>query len=152
MLKSSGMKNFLFVLILGAAVVGCKDRKTDKVAGPMEVNGPMKFKDSTAIRLIDSSYNFGKVAEGEKVGYSYRFVNLGPNKLIVSKATPSCGCTIAEIPKEPLAIGDTGFIKIEFDSKGRPGTAHKTIHVESNAYPSFPDLELTGEVTGAQQH
>ena len=41
-----------------------------------------------------------------------------------------------------------GFIKIVFDSKGRVGNAYKTINVTSNADPEFPQLILTGDVTG----
>ncbi|MCP9753114.1 DUF1573 domain-containing protein [Ferruginibacter sp. HRS2-29] len=100
----------------------------------------------TTVQLIDSAYNFGKVTEGEVVEFSYRFKNTGNKPLIVSSATASCGCTVPEKPEQPILPGETGFIKVKFNSDHRVGNAHKTITVISNASPAFPELQLTGEV------
>ena len=109
------------------------------------------FTDSTTVQMIDSVYNFGKVTDGEKVEYSYRFRNTGKNPLIVSSAVASCGCTVPEKPEEPIKPGETGFLKVVFNSKGRVGEVHKEITVTSNAYPKFPVLQLTGEVVAAEK-
>ncbi|MDQ6845651.1 MAG: DUF1573 domain-containing protein [Bacteroidota bacterium] len=114
-------------------------------------NTGQAFKDSTTVQLIDSAYNFGKVMDGEKVEYSYRFKNTGKNPLIVSSAVASCGCTVPEKPEEPIQPGQTGFLKVVFNSKGRVGEVHKEITVTSNAYPSFPVLQLTGQVESSQK-
>lgn len=100
----------------------------------------------TSVKIIDSSYNFGKVTDGEKVVFSYRFINSGDKPLIVSAASASCGCTVPERPEQPIAPGETGYIKVVFDSKGRVGPVHKEVNVASNAVPSFPTLVLSGEV------
>ena len=105
------------------------------------------FKDSTTVQIIDSTYNFGKVTDGERVEYNYRFKNTGKNPLIILSATASCGCTVPEKPEEPIKPGETGFLKVIFNSKGRVGDVHKTVTVTSNAFPVFPVLELRGEVT-----
>lgn len=109
------------------------------------------FKDSTTVQLIDSLYDFGKVTDGEKVEFSFRFKNTGKNPLIVSNATASCGCTVPEKPEQPIKPGEMGFIKVAFDSKGRPGAAHKEVFVTSNAYPVFPTLAIKGEVAEAKK-
>ncbi|MEP6677410.1 MAG: DUF1573 domain-containing protein [Ferruginibacter sp.] len=145
------MKKMWILFILPVSFMYCQDRKRDKMANPLQPGQEVVFKDTATVKIIDSAYNFGKISEGEKVVYSYRFVNIGKNPLIVSKASPSCGCTIAETPKEPIKTGDTGFIKIEFNSTGRAGEAHKSIHVTSNAYDGFPDLQLTGQVVTADK-
>ena len=106
----------------------------------------MVFKDSTSVAMIDSVYNFGKVTDGEKVEFNFRFRNTGKNPLIVTSAKASCGCTIPETPDEPIAPGEIGHIKAVFNSKGRVGEVHKEITVTSNAFPSFPQLKLEGEV------
>ncbi len=46
--------------------------------------------------------------------------------------------------------GETGFIKVKFNSDKSPGEAHKTVTVTSNANPPFPELLLKGEVIGKQ--
>jgi len=47
---------------------------------------------------------------------------------------------------QPIQPGKTGILKVVFNTTGRPGPAHKTITVASNAYPEFPVLLLKGEV------
>ena len=112
----------------------------------METQKALALQDSTTVQIIDSAYNFGKVTDGEKVNYSYRFKNTGTKPLVIVEATASCGCTVPQKPERPILPGETGFIKIIFDSKGRVGNAHKTITVKSNANPEFPILFLTGDV------
>lgn len=132
-----------------ALMTGCDVRKKDKQAST--TTAPVEVKDPTTIQLIDSTYDFGKVTEGEIVEYSYRFKNTGDKPLVVSEVHASCGCTVPEKPEEPVKPGEIGFIKVKFNSDHRPGEAHKTITVTSNAKPAFPELLLKGEVIGKEQ-
>ena len=129
-------------------MTGCDVRKKDKQA--TIATTPAEVKDPTSIQLIDSVYDFGKVTEGEIVEYSYRFKNTGDKPLVVSEVHASCGCTVPEKPEEPVKPGEIGFIKVKFNSDHRPCEAHKTITVNSNAKPAFPELLLKGEVIGKQ--
>lgn len=138
-------KYFLF-LITAISFFSCDVRRKDKIADDNLKLYEKLMKDSTTVQMIDSVFDFGKVTDGEKVQYNYRFKNTGAKPLVVTNATASCGCTVPQKPEKPILPGETGFIKIVFDSKGRVGTAHKTINVISNAYPAFPELTLTGEV------
>jgi hypothetical protein len=110
-----------------------------------------QLKDSTTVTLIDSAYNFGNVKEGEKVVYNFRFKNSGNKPLAISNASASCGCTVPEKPEKPILPGEIGYIKVVFDSKGKPGHNEKTIYVEANTKPAFPTLVLIGEVTSASE-
>lgn len=129
-----------------AGIVSCDVRRKDKIADDAETQKALALKDSTTVQIIDSAYNFGSVADGEKVEYSYRFKNTGNKPLVIVQATASCGCTVPQKPEKPILPGEVGFIKIVFDSKGRVGEAHKTISVTSNANPEFTPLILTGTV------
>lgn len=139
------MKAFIFILLCGIILFSCDIRKT-KQRPDMVLAG--RFTDSTSVEIIDSAYNFGKVTDGEKVEYNYKFRNTGKKPLIISSAHASCGCTVPEKPDAPIVPGEIGFLKVVFDSKGRVGAVHKDITVVSNAYPAFPVLKLAGEVTG----
>ena len=103
--------------------------------------------DSTTIQIIDTAYNFGTVSEGEKVTYNFRFKNNGSKPLVVTHTHASCGCTVPEKPEKPIMPGETSFIKVVFNSKGKVGHNEKTITVVSNANPAFPPLILRGEIT-----
>lgn len=146
------LKALLFSGFIAASLMSCDVRTKDKIA-----DGSVASKDSatnalaanttpTTVQIIDSVFDFGKVAEGEVVEFSYRFKNIGNEPLIVANATASCGCTVPEKPEAPIKPGETGFIKVKFNSEGRVGVAHKTVTVTSNAQPAFPELLLKGEV------
>jgi len=137
------------ILFLGWIFFSCNIRNTKNNTDVQAVNATQTFTDSTTVQMIDSAYSFGTVSDGEKVEYSYRFRNTGKNPLIVSSAIASCGCTVPEKPEEPIKPGETGFLKVVFNSKGRVGEVHKEITVKSNAYPEFPVLQLTGRVVAA---
>jgi hypothetical protein len=139
------MKKLLLFFCIAATLFSCDIRNTKNKPAFQPGTGT-HFNDSTSVQVIDTVYNFGKVTDGEKVTYNYRFKNTGTKPLIISSATASCGCTVPEKPEEPIKPGETGFLKVVFNSQGRVGPTHKTIMVVSNAYPAFPLLQLTGEV------
>ena len=98
-------------------------------------------------------HDFGKVNEGDgAVSYDFKFTNTGSTPLIIQHVGASCGCTTPEWPKQPIRPGETGFIKVSYDVKGRAGAIDKTITVLSNS-PSSPDnLRITGEVVPLERH
>lgn len=82
-------------------------------------------------------HNFGKIVAGEVVEYSFKFKNTGGRDLLINRAEASCGCTIPEWPKAPIRPGDSAYIKMKFDSKGRPeGYTEKEIYIEANTEPA----------------
>lgn len=91
-------------------------------------------------------HDFGKISEGEKVTYSFRFKNTGKGDLIVQTASGSCGCTVPEIPKKPLRPGETGFIKVQFNSEGRVGIQEKQVTVVTNTIPNTNIIRIKAEV------
>lgn len=146
------MKRIVIIALAVAALYSCKDRndKSGKIdmgnyTGPKdEAKGPT---DTTTVQVIDTAYNFGTIKEGEKVEYNFRFRNTGNKPLIIMNATATCGCTVPEKPEEPIKPGETGSIKVVFNSAGKEGVQEKSITVTSNAYSNFPPLILRGTVT-----
>lgn len=86
----------------------------------------------TTIQWIDSAKDFGQITEGQKLEVAFRFKNSGDKPLIIQGVQPSCGCTVADYPKEPIAPGKEGVIKGVFDSAGKPGVNTKTMTVLAN--------------------
>ena len=146
------MNKFLF-FFLTCFVFACniRDTKTNDATLNKPLTENKVFTDSTTVLAIDTVYNFGKITDGESVTYNFRFKNTGNKPLIIADAVASCGCTVPEKPTEPIKPGETGFLKVVFNSQGRVGDAHKQITVTSNAYPAFPVLELKGEVLPAKK-
>jgi len=79
-----------------------------------------------------TEHDFGTIKEGDKVTYSFTFTNSGASDLIISNAVGSCGCTVPEYPKAPLKPGESGKIKVSFNSAGKMGRQQKTVTLAAN--------------------
>ena len=78
----------------------------------------------------------------------FKFKNTGKEPLIIYSATGSCGCTIPIAPKEPIKPGETGVIKVHYDTK-RVGSFEKTVTVASNGKTPSKTLKIKGTVKPA---
>ena len=109
--------------------------------------------DTGIVRIVFSEYehDFGKVAEGEKVGYDFKFENQGTANLFIESATASCGCTVPRYDRKPILPGEKGSLEVVFDTSGRNGRQTKTITVKSNAEPAVVLLKITAEVISSDQ-
>ena len=147
------ISSFLYLIaILGVFVLGsCDIRKTENQPKPQQKETKKSLLDPTTVQLIDSVFDFGTIKEGDVVSLSYRFKNTGDKPLEVTDVMASCGCTVPEKPQEPIKPGEIGFIKVKFNSDRKPGQAHKTVTVVSNANPEFPTLLLKGTVEGKSE-
>jgi len=103
---------------------------------------------ATTIKFEKNSYEFGAIKEGEKVSHDFKFTNAGEKPLIISNATASCGCTVPDYPRQPIAPGESAVIKVVFDSTGKSGMQNKVVTITSNTEPSTTELFLVGEVKG----
>ncbi|MBW6489573.1 MAG: DUF1573 domain-containing protein [Lentimicrobium sp.] len=91
-------------------------------------------------------HDFGRIIQGEKVAYSFKFKNSGKSDLILSKVSSSCGCTVPDFPKTPIRPGETSKIDVKFDSENRRGFQNKTITILSNTQPNSQVLRIKAEV------
>lgn len=92
-------------------------------------------------------HDFGKLVDGEKVSYSFKFTNSGNAPLIISNAKGSCGCTVPNWSKDPIAPGESGSIDVTFNSSGRSGKQNKAITLTANTNPNRKVINITSEVT-----
>ena len=93
-----------------------------------------------------SDFDFGTINEGDIVDHTFKFTNTGNFPLIISKATATCGCTVPEWPKKPIAVGGTGEIKVKFDSKSKKNLQTKYVNINANTKPEVTRLKITGNV------
>jgi hypothetical protein len=78
----------------------------------------------------------GKVKEGEVLNFEYLFTNTGTEPLLISDIKVACTCTKFEFPKSPIAPGEKGIIKVNFDTKNKIGYQDRTLEIFSNAKKS----------------
>lgn len=109
--------------------------------------------DKQAVITFDKTeHNFGTLLQGEVVTYSFHFTNSGNVPLLVSNVSTTCGCTVADYPREPIAPGKDGFIKATYDSKGHHGFQSRAITVSANTMPAQTVLRMKGEVNTPDQY
>ena len=132
---------FLSLMLISMLISQCG---TD---GQKNSNG-LASGDTGTVKIVFREYehDFGKVSEGEKVGYLFKYENQGTSNLIITSATTSCGCTVPEYDTKPIAPGGTGNLEVVFDTSGRNGKQTKTITVKSNAKTPVVLLKITAEV------
>lgn len=104
----------------------------------------------TSIEFEEDTYDFGEIMEGEKVVHLYKFKNTGKEPLVISNAKGSCGCTVPEWPREPIPVGGSGEIRVQFDSKGKGkvggATQAKKVTLTANTDPANTFLNIKGKV------
>ena len=104
----------------------------------------------TTITFDEPTFDFGEVMEGEKVTHDYTFTNTGDEPLVISNAKGSCGCTVPDWPREPIAVGESASIKVMFDTKGKGSTdgraQSKRVTITANTDPVNTYLTIKGAV------
>lgn len=99
------------------------------------------------IEFDNIEHDFGTVSEGQKVVHIYKVKNTGAAPLIIQNAQPSCGCTVPDWTKAPIPVGGSGFVKAEFDTKGKQGVNNKVVTVTANTWPKTVQLKFKAMVT-----
>lgn len=82
--------------------------------------------------FAEKQYDFGTIDPTQKQTHDFTFTNSGTGDLIIKDAKGSCGCTVPDYPKEAIAPGGTGTIKVSFDPKGKHGKMRKTVTLMTN--------------------
>ncbi|MEK9601131.1 MAG: DUF1573 domain-containing protein [Bacteroidetes bacterium] len=137
------MTKIIYILLISVSIAACNQKasKTQKLdAGAIETDESTNKE--PVISFDKKIWDFGTITDGEVVEHTFRFTNTGTNDLIISNASASCGCTIPEWPKEPIAPGEKGEIKVEFNSNGKKDMVTKDITILANTNPVKTILQI----------
>ena len=147
------MKTLQFILVLIFSVaISCHSASEDKTITTDLVNSPLTANQSAEkvltpkIEMLEDSFNFGEMQQGESVTHDFVLKNIGDANLIISAAKGSCGCTVPEWPKGPIAKAEEATIKVTFNSAGKSGKQNKTVTLVTNAIPNTKVITITGNV------
>ncbi|MGM9478718.1 DUF1573 domain-containing protein [Pedobacter sp. GSP4] len=148
------MKKIFILAVAALSFAACRNANTQTPAESSNVSVGNDTSKTTKIAPADASvivferdvFDFGKIEQGEKVIHDFKLKNTGKSPLIVSNATATCGCTIPQVPGEPILPGKTGIISVVFNSEGKMGMQDKVVTITSNANPTVTTVHLVGEV------
>ena len=125
------MPNYLFILIPLFLLAAC--------GGGARGGAPV-------IALEAQTLELGDLPNGEIVERAVAVRNDGDAPLVVDTVTTSCGCTTAALEPMTLAPGESGVLRIAFDSGAHGpdlrGPLMREVTLSSND-PVAPDTKLT---------
>lgn len=101
---------------------------------------------ATSMAFEKTIHDFGTLKEGASVSYTFTFKNTGNKPLLISNAKGSCGCTVPSWPREAVAPGESGEIKVTFNSRGKKGKQHKSVTLTANTDPANTRLYIKADV------
>lgn len=79
---------------------------------------------------------------------TFKFTNVGDAKLVITAVHASCGCTVAEYPKDFIAPGASGEISVTYDGSNKmPGRFKKNIQIFTNSKEEMTRIFIQGEMT-----
>lgn len=99
-------------------------------------------------KLNVSTYDFGKIKQNTPATAEIIVTNIGTDPLLIEQATPSCGCTVSDYTKTPIAPGKTGSIKATYNAAAL-GQFDKTLTVKFAGADDVKFVKLTGDVLTA---
>ena len=129
------MKKVGFALILlGLVTFGCSSNNEVEVG----------FRTTMKIDVV---YNAGKVAVGEVINAKFNVENTGDSPLILSEVKGTCGCTVTDWSKDPIAPGKIGVVKAQVNTSGFDfGPITKSITVASNTTPAVTQVVVKANI------
>lgn len=93
--------------------------------------------------------DLGKMKVGNPSTAIFEVKNIGKTPLIIESASPTCGCTVEDYTKSPIAPGKTGQVKATFNAAAI-GPVHKSMNVKFAGVDEIKSITFTGEVLSAE--
>ena len=129
------MKKLLFLLALVAVAK----------LGYGQTGTPTTQAELAAFSWTTQVNDFGKIKQGTPVSHEFKFTNTGKVPLVITNVQASCGCTTPDWSKDPIPLGQKGFIKATF-SAAAAGVFDKSVTVMANVENGTVILKIKGEV------
>ncbi len=98
------------------------------------------------LSFTDTVHDFGTLTEGQVVEWDAEYTNTGKGSIVIQYAKSTCGCTVPEHDREPIAPGQSGSMQISFNSTGKSGAVTKEVTVETSGFPNTYILTIKANV------
>jgi hypothetical protein len=122
------MKKLLLAIVLFSSTSLFAQKKADDIA-----------------KINVETYDLGKVKQNVPATATFVVTNTGKDDLLIDQANPTCGCTISDYTKSPIAPGKTGVIHATYNAANL-GHIDKTLTVKFAGADDIKFIKLTGEV------
>ncbi len=113
----------------------------------------MLFAQKTAAdvaKFESETIDLGKVKQGVPATATFVIKNIGTEPLIIEQANPTCGCTMGDYTKAPIAPGKTGTITATFNAAAA-NHFDKHLTVKFAGVDELKSITITGDVLAAEE-
>ena len=101
-------------------------------------------------KFVSETIDFGKIKQGVPAKGTFTVTNIGTEPLIIEQANPTCGCTISDYTKEPIAPGKTGVINATYNAANL-NHFDKHLTVKFAGIDEIKQITFTGDVVAAEE-
>lgn len=113
----------------------------------------MLFAQKTAAdvaKFASETIDLGKVKQGVPATATFVVTNVGTEPLIIEQANPTCGCTMGDYTKAPIAPGKTGTITATYNAAAA-NHFDKHLTVKFAGVDELKSITITGDVLAAEE-
>ena len=120
----------------------------NQVQGDLIPNDPIAAdnRPKTVMVFEEYDYDFGDIKQKTENTKIFKFSNEGKEPLVITNAKGSCGCTVPEYPKEPIAPGASGEIKVVYSPGNQTFKQSKSVTITANTDPETTVLKIYANV------
>lgn len=101
-------------------------------------------------KFASETIDFGKIKQGVPQKGTFVVTNISNEPLIIEQANPTCGCTISDYTKEPIAPGKTGVINATYNAAAL-NHFEKHLTVKFAGIDEIKSITFTGDVIAADE-
>lgn len=107
----------------------------------------VQFEVPSKIEWMETTYDFGSVANGPALRHRFEFTNVGTQPLKIQDVRLSATNTIADWTRQPILPNDTGWVELEMLTAQNLGKFRRTVIVLANTVPPRHPLTIEGQLT-----
>ena len=119
---------------------------SEQVVDNTATDQSQSIRPTASMDFSKTEHDFGTIDGNDVVETIFSFTNTSDTDLLISNAQGSCGCTVPDYPKQPIAPGEKADIKVSFSPKGRNGMQNKTVTLTTNTASGKEILSIKANI------
>lgn len=130
-------KYYIIVLVVGILIL----------LSSLSYKEEVRFNKMTKVEITDNPFNFGEITKKDTIKHTFFIKNISKTLLVITRALPSCTCTLTSFDKKVVRFGESAKISVQYVPKStHKGFVSSTVIVECNAEDGVVKLILKGKV------
>mgnify|MGYP003340750263 CR=1 FL=1 len=102
-------------------------------------------------KFDSETIDLGKIKQGNPTTATFKVKNISAEDLLIEQANPTCGCTISNYTKEPIAAGKYGEINATYNAAAI-GSFEKHLTVKFAGTDEVKSITIKGQVFSAEEY